>query len=120
MAIRALSAGTLKGDSVKNIEGKDIGKVEEIMIELDTGRVAYVVLSTGGLLGLGDKFFALPWSMIAVDLENQEVVADIDKETIDNAPGFDKDEWPDPTDLAWLNEVYDYYDAEPFWAATNQ
>lgn len=118
MALKALSAGTLKGDTVTNLEGDDIGTLEEIMIDLDTGRVAYVVLAAGGFLGVGEKYFAIPWGMVGVDTENQQVVIDLDEETVDNAPGFDKDNWPEAND-AWLREVYVYYDEEPFWGESH-
>lgn len=115
MALTALSAGTLKGDTVRNLDGDEIGVLHEIMIDLDTGRVAYVVMTAGGFLGVGEKYFAIPWGMVEVDTENHQVVIDLDKETIGNAPGFDKDNWPKAND-AWLRDVYAHYDEEPFWA----
>jgi uncharacterized protein YrrD len=51
---RVMSAGTLAGDHVRNSAGEDLGKIEEIMIDVPTGRVAYAVLSFGGFLGMGD------------------------------------------------------------------
>ena len=56
-----LSASTIKGDKVVNRAGEDLGKIEELMIDLQDGRVAYAVLSFGGFLGMGDKLFAIPW-----------------------------------------------------------
>jgi hypothetical protein len=58
---RVLGASTLTGDRVRNSAGDDLGKIEEIMIDLASGRVAYAVLSFGGFLGIGDKLFAVPW-----------------------------------------------------------
>lgn len=116
MTMSAISAGTLTGDTVRNRADEEIGKVEEIMIDRGSGRVAYVVLSAGGFLGLGDKFFAIPWDMVEVDTARHGVIVDIDKETVENAPGFDKDNWPDSSDLSWLNEVYEFYRHVPYWA----
>lgn len=79
----ALSAGTLKGDRVVNLENEDIGKVEEIMIDINTGRVAYVVISFGGLLGVGSKLFAVPWSSIRVDTERKCFVMNAHKERLE-------------------------------------
>ncbi|MCO5381646.1 MAG: PRC-barrel domain-containing protein [Methanosarcina barkeri] len=56
-----LSASTIKGDKVVNRAGEDLGKIEELMIDLEDGRVAYAVLSFGGFLGMGNKLFAIPW-----------------------------------------------------------
>ena len=117
MAVRSLSAGTLMGDTVKNHQDENIGNLEEIMIDLETGRVAYVVISAGGFLGIGDKYFGIPWEMVGVDTEDKSIVIDLDKETLKDAPGFDKDNWPDSTDMDWLSEVYVYHEVEPFWGA---
>lgn len=110
-----LSAGTLIGDTIRNRNGEDLGKLEEIMIDLDEGRVAYAVLSFGGFLGVGDKLFAIPWEALTVDTENEEVVFDVQKEVLENAPGFDKDNWPKTTNRDWLVEVYSYYGYDPYW-----
>jgi sporulation protein YlmC with PRC-barrel domain len=115
MTVNALSAGTLTGDTVKNRAGEEIGALQEIMIDLDQGRVAYVVMAAGGFLGIGDKYFAVPWSLLEVDTDSHAVIVDLDKQTIEDAPGFDKDNWPDPSDVGWLNKVYDYYDRQPYW-----
>ncbi len=111
----ALSATTLIGDPVRNSEGEALGKVEDFMVDLDTGCIVYVVLSFGGFLGLGDKLFAIPWSSMRVDMENECFRLDIDEETLEKAPGFDKDHWPAPTDFGMVTTVYKFYGVEnPF------
>lgn len=110
-----LSAGTLIGDPVRNLQGEDLGKLEEIMIDLDEGRVAYAVLSFGGFLGMGNKLFAIPWEALSVDTENHAVVLNVQKELLENAPGFDKDSWPKTGDRQWLVDVYSYYGYDPYW-----
>ncbi|MDD3828863.1 MAG: PRC-barrel domain containing protein [Anaerolineaceae bacterium] len=111
-----MSATTLIGDRVRNMSGEDLGKLEEIMLDMDGGRVAYAVLSFGGVLGMGNKLFAVPWDALTVDTENKELVLNIDRETLENAPGFDKDNWPGTeTGSQWLVDVYDYYGYEPYW-----
>lgn len=115
MTPTALSATTLMGDQVRNLEGEKLGHLEEIVIDLDGGLVAYAVLATGGFLGLGDKFFAIPWDLLTVDTDNEEVVIDVSKEILEDAPGFDKDSWPDINDRSWVGEVYRYYGREPYW-----
>lgn len=115
--VRALSASTMIGDDVTNPAGEDLGNVEEIMLDVNGGRIAYAVLSFGGFLGLGDKLFAVPWDALTVDTEEHAFILDVDKETLENAPGFDKDNWPQTVngDDAWLVEVYDYYGYRPYW-----
>jgi sporulation protein YlmC with PRC-barrel domain len=111
-----LSGSSLKGDKVVNYKGEDLGKIEEIMIDLDRGRVAYAVLSFGGFLGLGDKLFAIPWQAFSVDTTNKRVVLNADKELLEKAPGFDKNNWPDMADLSLGSTLYGYYGYKPYWA----
>ena len=112
---RVLSASTLDGDNVRNTAGEDLGKVDEIMIDIPSGRVAYAVLSFGGVLGIGNKLFAVPWSILRVDEDDKCFIMDVDKRTLENAPGFDKDNWPDMADPKWGNHVHNYYGARPYW-----
>lgn len=110
-----LSATTLIGDPVRNSEGDALGKIEDFMIDLDSGCIAYAVLSFGGFLGLGDKLFAIPWASLRVDLEEKCLRLDIDPETLEKAPGFDKDQWPKSKDFGMVTTVYEFYGVEnPF------
>ncbi|MBZ5671644.1 MAG: PRC-barrel domain-containing protein [Acidobacteriia bacterium] len=111
-----LSGSSLKGDKVVNYQGEDLGKIEEIMIDLDRGRVAYVVLSFGGFLGMGDKLFAVPWQAFSVDTTQKRLVLNADKELLRKAPGFDKNNWPDMADLSLGSTLYGYYGYKPYWA----
>ncbi|MGO4883697.1 MAG: PRC-barrel domain-containing protein [Bryobacteraceae bacterium] len=110
-----LSASTLEGNSVRNSSGEDLGKISEIMIDIPNGRVAYAVLSFGGFLGMGDRLFAIPWSILKVNEDEKYFVLDVDKEVLKNAPGFDKDNWPDMSDTTWGTKVFSYYHAQPYW-----
>lgn len=112
---KVLSASTLMGDAVRNTRGEELGTLEEIMLDLDTGQVAYAVLSFGGFLGFGDKLFAIPWQALSVDTENKEIVLAVSKEKLENAPGFNKDDWPRIVEPGWMTEVYSYYGYEPYW-----
>src|SRR6266496_2533332 len=103
---RVLSASTLKNEKVVNRAGENLGNMEDYMIDLATGRIAYCVLSFGGFLGMGDKLFAVPWNALTLDIENKCFILDASKEYLKNAPGFDKDNWPDMTDREWETRVY--------------
>jgi sporulation protein YlmC with PRC-barrel domain len=109
-----LSASTLKGDKVVNAAGDDLGKIEELMIDLRDGRLAFAVLSFGGFLGLGNKLFAIPWQAFKLKLHDHALVLDVPKETLEKAEGFDKDNWP-VTSREWLSTVYNYYGYQPYW-----
>lgn len=112
---KVLSASTLTGDPVYNAAGEKLGSLEEIMIDLGSGRVAYAVLSFGGILGIGDKLFAIPWSALRVDTDNKRVVFDVPKERLAKAPGFDKNKWPDFADEQWGAEIHGFYGQTPYW-----
>jgi sporulation protein YlmC with PRC-barrel domain len=108
-----LAAGSLIGDKVVNQAYEHIGKIEELMISLHDGKVAYAVLSFGGFLNFGDKFFAIPWSTLRVDQENQRIILNVDKESLKNAPGFDKNHWPDMSDEKYTAEINEYFKFQP-------
>ncbi len=104
-----LSASSITGDAVRNTQGEDLGKIQDLMIDVSNGNVRFAVLSFGGFMGMGDKLFAVPLEAMTVDLDRHEFILDVPKERLKEAPGFDKDDWP--TDLGgdWGRNVYDYY-----------
>lgn len=111
-----LSASTIKGDKVVNKAGEHLGKIEELMIDLEDGRVAYAALSFGGFLGLGSKLFAIPWQALQMKLHDHVILLDIPKDILEKAEGFDKDHWP-VTNREWLSAMYSYYGYQPYWKA---
>ena len=104
-----LSATTLIGDPVVNRNGENLGKIEDLMIDHERSRVSYAVLSFGGFLGMGNKLFAVPLQAMRLSREDKRFVLDVDKERLKNAPGFDKDQWPDFADPAYNTKLYSYY-----------
>jgi sporulation protein YlmC with PRC-barrel domain len=112
---RVLAASSLAGDRVRNRTHEDIGKIEEIMIDIPTGRVAYAVLSFGGFLGIGNKLFAIPWSALRIDEGEHEFILDVDRATLENAPGFDKNNWPDMANIRFGHDIHQHYGKTPYW-----
>ncbi len=106
---RVLSCSTLVGDGVRNNAGEDLGKIHDIMIDLESGKIAYAVLSFGGVLGIGDKLFAIPWRLFSISQDEHAFILDFPREKLENAPGFDKDNWPDMTDPAWISNMQSFY-----------
>ena len=111
---RLMGANTLDGNDVYNKQDEDLGRIKEIMLDVPTGRVAYAVLAFGGFLGMGDKLFAVPWSALQLDTVNKRFVLDASKERLKEAPGFDKDAWPDMADTTWIKDVHAYYGVTPY------
>jgi sporulation protein YlmC with PRC-barrel domain len=101
------------GMQVRNAAGEKLGKVEDIVIGANAGDIRYLALSFGGLLGIGDKYFAVPWDAAAVQYDANSkgffVMFDATKDQLKNAPGFDKDHWPNFADEQWAKQIQDHY-----------
>ena len=110
-----LSSSTLEGTDVKSPTGESLGDIQDLMVDLTTGRVAYAVVSFGGLLGIGNKLFAVPLQALKQDAADKSFVLNTSKEALDNAHGFDKDHWPDFADRTWQTEVHKHYNTAPYW-----
>lgn len=109
-----MGANTLIGNDVRNQKNEKLGDIKEIMLDVRTGRVSYAVLAFGGFLGLGEKLFAVPWTALALDTTNKCFVLNVDKERLKNAPGFDKDKWPNMADSSWAQSIHEYYGTKPY------
>ena len=110
-----ISTATIIGDKVVNRTGESFGKIEELMLDLEKGRVAYAVLSFGGVMGMGEKLFAIPFEALKLDATREHFTLDVDKEKMRNAPGFDKKNPPQASDRTWGAEVYKFYGYKPYW-----
>lgn len=110
-----LSSSTLTGDDIVNRNDDKLGTLKEIMIDIPRGAIAYAVVSRGGIAGVGEKLFAVPWAMLEVDGDEHDLILDIDDEVLENSPGFDPDNWPQFTDLEWGAQIHDYYGVPPYW-----
>jgi sporulation protein YlmC with PRC-barrel domain len=108
-----MGADTLIGDSVVNGADEDLGDVKEIMLDMNSGQVAYAVLAFGGFLGMGEKLFAVPWQALHLDTVNKRFVLNVEKERLKNAPGFNPDAWPDMSDVQWANQIHTFYGTDP-------
>ncbi|MBV5293669.1 MAG: PRC-barrel domain-containing protein [Curvibacter lanceolatus] len=104
-----MGADTLLGNDVYNREGEKLGDIKEFMVVMATGQIDYAVLSFGGLLGLGDKLFAVPWAALSLDTHNKRFTLNTPKDVLKNAPGFDKGHWPAIADKAWAGSIHKFY-----------
>jgi sporulation protein YlmC with PRC-barrel domain len=104
-----ISASTLIGNDVFNHKGEDLGNLKEIMLDTHSGEVCYAVLSFGGFLGMGDKLFAVPWSELTLDAANKRFVLNVELDRFENAPGFDKDHWPNMAEDSWAQSIHSYW-----------
>jgi len=108
-----MGADTLLGETVSNSQDVELGDIKEIMLDMQTGQVAYAVLAFGGFMGMGEKLFAVPWQALQLDTVNKRFLLNVDKDRLKSAPGFDKDAWPDMADAQWTSAVHSFYGTDP-------
>lgn len=114
-ALHLSKSNDITGSDVHNVDDEQLGTISNIVLDTANGRIAYAVLSFGGLLGMGDKLFAIPWEALAYDLEQDSFQLNVPKETLEKAEGFDKDNWPDMANSDWNLRTYQYYNYTPYW-----
>jgi sporulation protein YlmC with PRC-barrel domain len=114
-ARRWQKASDLTGKRVENASDENLGTLNDIVVDANSGRILYGVLSFGGFLGMGDKLFAVPWSSLDLRSDASEIVLNVDKDRLKNAEGFDKNNWPNFADETWATRTYEYYGQKPYW-----
>lgn len=105
-----MGANTLLGEDIYNLEGENLGEIKEIVLNMKTGGVVYAVLSFGGFLGMGNKLFAVPWRALSLDPQTGRFILRASKDELKQAPGFEKDHWPDMADPKLSREIDAFYD----------
>lgn len=108
-----LSANKMKGEKVINLNGDDLGKIEDVMIDQEEGKIAYVVIKFGGFLGIGDKEFAIPWEALTGGQGGSPFTLKINREVLEKAEGFDTGKLPSSREQ--LSKTYNYYGNKPYW-----
>lgn len=112
---RTLSATTLIGDDVHNHADEKLGTIEDIMLDLETGSIAYAVVDVSSWYEVADRLIAVPFGAMALDADEHRFLLDADRERLENAPGFDTANWPDFTDREWGASVHQHYRTTPYW-----
>jgi len=107
--VRRLTANSIIGDGIENRAGEDLGKIEDLMINVNHGSIEYVIIEFGSFLGMGGKLFAVPFSKLRLDPERHVFILDKHKDDLKETPGFDKTHWPDTNDHTYYAEVDQYW-----------
>ncbi|MEI6095211.1 MAG: PRC-barrel domain-containing protein [Gammaproteobacteria bacterium] len=107
--IHIVKASEITGTKVKNTAGENLGEINDVVIDKSQGKISYLVLDFGGLFGFGNKFFAMPWNLFTYDQEDGNYIIKLDKERLKNSPGFDKDNWPNFSEQAFVTSINKYY-----------
>jgi sporulation protein YlmC with PRC-barrel domain len=108
--LQVVRADTLLGMEVKNQQGEKLGEIENFMIDVKDGNIAYTVMDTG----LFGKLLAVPMRVLTVKPGARTATLDVDKAKLQQAPSFATDTWPDAVERRWLIDVYTYYDTQPY------
>ena len=107
LPLRYLAASSVTGEKVINDKGEHLGEVNDIMLDIAGGKIDYYVIEFGGFLGIGVKYFAIPFRLLKVDADKKVFVFNQSKEELEKAPGFDMEHWPDTN--IHFDEVYSYW-----------
>lgn len=97
------------GKSVQTMAGREIGEIKDLAIDELDGQVRYAVLSFGGIAGLGEKYFAIPWEALQLSDDRQHFALAVTEKELAKAPGFDIHKWPDFADPVYFATIYDFY-----------
>jgi sporulation protein YlmC with PRC-barrel domain len=107
---RLIASDKVEGTAVYNRSGERLGSVHNFMVDKLSGHVSYAVLSFGGFLGMGEKYYPLPWDALDYDTSMGGYVVDINKERLENAPSYAADEspWSEPNYGKRVQDFYGY------------
>ena len=103
------------GSRVVNSNGEKLGKIENIMLDLQHGCIAYAVMMSGGVFGLGHKHYPIPIGALTYDDTDREFILSIDVDKMKDAPSFHPDTWPNMNEKDWGEMVHKHYDITPYW-----
>jgi sporulation protein YlmC with PRC-barrel domain len=111
---KAYRMNKLRGVEVRNLQGEKLGTVDDFVVNMETGTINYVALGTGGVLGLGEKLFAIPFNEVKMSMDGNNIffVVNVSKTKLKNSKGFDKDNWPENA-TAGFAEAVDHNAATP-------
>ena len=104
-----IASDRVEGTKVYNHEGERLGTIERFMVGKRSGKAEYAVLSFGGLFGLGDRHYPLPWDVLDYEVDKGGYVVDLTKEQIEGAPSYHRDEAEPAFDRSYNEQVYSYY-----------
>ena len=111
---KLISGDKVAGTEVYNTTGEHLGEIHDVMLDKQSGRVAYAVMSFGGFLGIGEKYHPLPWSTLTYDTGQGGYVVNVSREQLEGAPVY-ADDAPPRWDREYEQGIHDYYGISPYW-----
>jgi hypothetical protein len=110
-----IASDKVEGTPVYRANGDKIGRIERVMIDKISGKVAYAVMSFGGFLGVGEDYYPLPWSLLKYNTRLDGYEVNISEQQLKGAPKYAKAESWDWANRSNDQKVYDYYQVMPYW-----
>jgi len=113
----AILASKVKGTAVYNNEGDKIGTVEDVVLDKLSNQIMFAALGFGGVMGIGEKYYPVPWSMLNYSEDKGGYVVPLSKDRIEKAPAYDlKDLTKHDGSLGAIREkTYSYYKVNRDW-----
>jgi sporulation protein YlmC with PRC-barrel domain len=110
----AILASKVKGTSVYNTAGEKIGHVEDVVLDKKSDHIMFAALGFGGVLGVGEKFYPVPWSVLDYNPGKGGYVVPMSKSLLDKAPNYSLDDLTKHDgSLGTIRErSYDYYNVK--------
>ena len=107
--INAFMVEKIIGSKVVNMKGETLGRIGDLIVDIDTGRILYAVLESGGFLDIGGKLLPVPWESLAALPSEGIFFLNQSKEQMKNAPAFDRNNFPNITDMRWGEGIFKHY-----------
>lgn len=109
------STNKLIGKAVAGKQGQEIGNISDIMIDTQTGQVAYALVSAGGILGMGEEQYIVPWNALHADPQTGQLGLNISKEQLKNAP-----KGQTVANREQARKIFEFYGVSPYWEKAGQ
>ena len=111
----AIRASRVIGTTVYNTAGDNIGEIEDVILEKTANDIMFAVVGFGGFLGIGEKFHAMPWSVLDYDPDRGGYVVPFTKEQLQGRAGLRYRRADPRRRLRRARHVVQYYNVEPYW-----
>ena len=111
-------ASRLMGTPVKNLQDENLGRVENLMVDLSAGRIVAVIISSGGYIGPGDELSAVPPTALQFNAQHDTLQLDASREMLASSPRFKASQWPDFSQPGYAGGVYHAYNVVPYFSTT--
>ena len=116
---RFIPTNRLRQYDVVNTKGQDLGQVQTFVVDMVARRIAFVIVSFEGFMGISDKWFAMPLDLLTWSIEKKKFILDMSEEVLKEAPGMDKNKWPDEIDFDIIAKSYSHFRVAPYWDSSN-